>query len=90
MEYDYDMQQGFEERMSTLYINPKIYLESYLNAFNKNGRIAQYIRNMSKEDFAVAQHIIKQNIQDKRYIICINSLHQILPIYTRNVSIVIT
>lgn len=60
MEYDYDMQQGFEERMSTLYINPKIYLESYLNAFNKNGRIAQYIRNMSKEDFAVAQHIIKQ------------------------------
>lgn len=60
MEYDYSMEKGHEVREGTLYINPKIYLRQYLNAFEANGKILNYIKRMSREDLKKAQEVIKQ------------------------------
>lgn len=60
MDYDYDMQKGYEIRENTLYVNPKIYLELYLESFTKNGRLWQYANHMSQEKLLAAQQIIKQ------------------------------
>lgn len=60
MEYDYDMQKGYEQRSDALYINPKIYLDQYLNSFSKNGKIWQYLKKMDKKNLFDAQQIIKQ------------------------------
>ena len=60
IEYDYEMKEGFKRTGDDLYINPKIYLELYLNAFDKNGRIWKFINKMGKEDLLRAQQVIKQ------------------------------
>lgn len=60
IEYDYQMREGFKNKGNDLYINPKIYLELYLTAFNKNGRIWQYIEKMTGAELIKAQDIIKQ------------------------------
>jgi hypothetical protein len=60
VEYEYDMQKGFETKDETLYINPRIYLDLYLLAFQKNGRIWQYLEKMTRDDLLQAQRIIQQ------------------------------
>ena len=60
IEYEYDMPKGFEKRRHDLYINPRVYLELYLQAFQNSGRIWEYIKNMSGEDLNKAQKIIIQ------------------------------
>lgn len=60
IEYDYEMEKGYERSEDTLYINPKVYLALYLKAFTKNGRIWQYIGTMSKKALLDAQNTIKQ------------------------------
>jgi len=60
MEYDYDMEKGYEIRKNVLYINPKIYLAQYLKAFEPNGKILKYIKDMNTEDLTSAHEIIKK------------------------------
>lgn len=60
IEYDYEMKDGFKRIGNDLYINPKIYLKLYLNAFSKDGRLWQYINKMCEADLLRSQQIIKQ------------------------------
>ena len=53
IDYEYGMPKGFEEREGTIYINPKIYLDLYLRAFNSN-RILLYVNRMSEADLLKA------------------------------------
>lgn len=57
-EYDYKMRKGFEFRGKDLYINPKIYLDLYLKAFDMNGRLLNYLEQMKKEDLINGQKIL--------------------------------
>lgn len=40
--YDYTMSSGWEKRNGVTFINPKIYCNQYLDAFNRGGRIWDY------------------------------------------------
>ena len=59
IEYDYEMKEGFKKMGNDLYINPKIYLNLYLSAFNNDGRIVKYINNMNKLELSRSQKVIK-------------------------------
>ncbi|MFA5870298.1 MAG: hypothetical protein WC842_00170 [Candidatus Paceibacterota bacterium] len=48
--YDYTSALGWEKRDDTIFINPKIYCEHYLNAFSSNGRLWDYQDVFTKEE----------------------------------------
>jgi len=48
--YDYKLKSGWEKREDTIFINPKIYCEHYLNAFGQNGRLWDYQDMFTEEE----------------------------------------
>ena len=59
--YDYEMNLGWERRDSTVFINPRIYAEHYLNAFGSNGRIWEYQKMFSEDEL----NAIKERLLNK-------------------------
>ena len=53
--YDYAMNLGWERRDGTIFINPRIYGEHYLNAFESNGRIWDYQEMFSEEELSAVK-----------------------------------
>jgi hypothetical protein len=63
IEYDYDMQLGWERRGDVLAINPKIYCEQYLSAFSAGGKIWGYDKILTPEELGQASdRIVKKYV----------------------------
>jgi len=50
--YDYASKRGWEKRDETIFINPRIYCEHYLNAFSANGRLWDYQKMFTEEELS--------------------------------------
>ncbi|MFA6131469.1 MAG: hypothetical protein WC702_00160 [Patescibacteria group bacterium] len=50
IEYDYNSVKGWEKRDNTIFINPKIYCEHYLNAFSSKGKLWKYQDIFTEEE----------------------------------------
>jgi hypothetical protein len=48
--YDYVSKLGWEKRNETIFINPQIYCNCYLNAFTRGGRIWDYQKMFTEEE----------------------------------------
>ena len=59
--YDYEMSLGWQKRDEMIFINPKIYCETYVNAFSAGGKIWRYDSIFTAEQLEE----IKQRIIDK-------------------------
>jgi len=58
IQYDYDMELGWEKREDAIAINPRIYCEKYLGAFSANGRIWDYRKIFSESELQQAKQRI--------------------------------
>lgn len=60
--YDYTMQEGWKNESEVTVINPEIYLEEYLDAFGRGGRIWGYKKILATDamlDAAKARFLSK-------------------------------
>jgi len=48
--YDFDMNQGWFKNDDVIFINPKIYLDQYLKAFGRRGKIYNYMKILNTEE----------------------------------------
>lgn len=63
--YAYRLEQGWTREDGILHINPKIYCELYLAAFQIGGKIWQYSRHFTQEDLeAIKLRMINRFVKD--------------------------
>lgn len=63
--HDYDMVSGWEKRGGVVYINPRIYCEYYLKAFDQGGRVYSYDKIMTPEQLDAAhERLLKKYIEN--------------------------
>lgn len=53
--YDYDSDKGWERRGDVIFINPRIYRDSYLRAFAAGGKIWGYSKLLSEDEMQSAK-----------------------------------
>ncbi|MFA5015025.1 MAG: hypothetical protein WC549_05740 [Actinomycetota bacterium] len=64
IQYDYKMKLGFKIEKNILVINPKIYCDKYMEAFNVNNKIWEYENLLNKEELNNAKkRIIKKFLE---------------------------
>jgi len=62
--YAYEIAEGWKREDGTLYLNPRVYAQQYLDAFGLNGRIWQYRDKFSdKELEEIKQRIIEKFVK---------------------------
>lgn len=59
--YDYKMKSGWEKRGDVIFVNPRIYVGQYLDAFGIDGRIWDYQEMFSEDEM----HVIKYRFLEK-------------------------
>ncbi len=63
--YAYNLDAGWKREGSILHINPKIYCEQYLAAFNADGRIWRYSQQFTQDELeAIKQRIIEKFVKE--------------------------
>jgi hypothetical protein len=65
IEYDYEMSVGWKNDGETTVINPKIYCQCYLDAFQSGGRIWKYEKILSQSDLENAKKRIVQKYESR-------------------------
>ena len=65
IQYDYEMKLGFKIVNNILTINPKIYCDKYIEAFDNNCKIWDYINLLDKKELNnIKQRVIKKFIEN--------------------------
>ncbi|MHB1376865.1 MAG: hypothetical protein ACYCXB_05495 [Candidatus Humimicrobiaceae bacterium] len=65
IQYDYEMKLGFKIEKNILIINPKIYCDKYIEAFDVNNKIWEYKNFLNKEELNNAKkRIIKKLLEN--------------------------
>jgi hypothetical protein len=64
IQYDYDMKLGYKTEKNILVINPKIYCEKYIEAFDVNNKIWEYKEFLNQKELNNAKkRIIKKFLE---------------------------